>query len=273
MEVASNLFALIQVGPNEVTEVSGAWRNGRNAPGNLDMPVKAMDALVKRRYDARDQGCLEAHGGTPCSSTSPTRSLTTARTGKKKRELVACTSKVGSSCSPSRVPGGSTRWPWPTRSRGTGRSRRGSCTRWRAVHTITGYICNRSKDDYCTEDYADRIFAEVNRIDVPFSTEDLGSREKKLRPAIADFIGDLVGVIAVGNVVVGAASRSTIRAVASGAHAANRGGKPLTEQAAEPVGQNAGRHRVTLRSPSRQMEVDLAGGHSNCQKISRTTET
>lgn len=35
--------------------------------------------------------------------------------------------------------------------------------------------------------------------------------------------------------------------------------KSLTDQAADLVSQNGGKHRVTLRSPSQKMEVDLAG--------------
>jgi len=48
-------------------------------------------------------------------------------------------------------------------------------------YSITGYICNRSKSDRCTEDYADKVFAYVNSIDVPFSTEDLGRGPKDMK--------------------------------------------------------------------------------------------
>ncbi len=39
----------------------------------------------------------------------------------------------------------------------------------------------------------------------------------------------------------------------------SQGGKSLSEQAADLVPQNSNRNRVTLRSPSQKMEVDLAG--------------
>ena len=41
--------------------------------------------------------------------------------------------------------------------------------------------------------------------------------------------------------------------------ATNKTTKSLTDQAADLVSKNGGKHRVTLRSPSQKMEVDLAG--------------
>jgi len=56
------------------------------------------------------------------------------------------------------------------------------------------------------------------------------------------------------------ANHDATTVVASGSlNAPRAGAKSLVDQAADLVPRNGGRHRVTLRSPSQKMEVDLAG--------------